>query len=74
MTMMSLAASLKFKWGIVEAVAAGATREAPVSCGCRIVARTQIMKLGSLFKLDVPVFFCVKRQSACDPASLPASD
>jgi len=74
MTMMSLAASRKFKWGIVEAVVAGATREAPVSCGCRIVARTQIMKLGSLFKLDVPVFFCVKRLSACDPASLPARD
>ena len=39
MTMISLAASRKFKWGIVEAVVAGATREAPVSCGCRIVAR-----------------------------------
>jgi len=74
MTMMSLAASRKFKRGIAEAVVAGSTREAPVSCGCRIVARTQIMKRGSLFKLDVPVFFCVKRLSACDPASLRARD
>jgi len=74
MTMMGLAASRKFKGGIVEAVVAGATREVPVSCGCRIVARTQIMRLGSLLKLDVPVFFCVKRLSACDPASLPARD
>ena len=74
MTMMSLAASRKFKWGIVEAVVAGATREAPVSCACRIVARTQIMKQGSLFKLDVPVFFCVKRLSACNPASLPSRE
>jgi len=72
--MMSLAASRKLKWGIVEAVVAGATREAPVSCACRFVARTQIMKRGSLFKLDVPVFFCVKRLSACDPASLPARE
>jgi len=72
--MMSLAASRKFKWGIVEAVVAGATREAPVSCACRIVARTQTMKRGSLFKMDVPVFFCVKRLSACDPASLPARE
>ena len=61
---MSLAASRKFKRGIVEAVVAGATCEAPVSCGCCIVARTQIMKLGSLFKLDVPVFVCVERLSA----------
>jgi len=72
--MMSLAASRKFKWGIVEAVVAGETREAPVSCACRIVARTQIMKRGSLFKLDVPVFFCVKRLSACGPASLRARE
>jgi len=72
--MMSLAASRKFKWGIVEAVVAEATREATVSCGCRIVARTQIMSLGSLFKLDLPVFFCVMRLRACDPASLPARD
>jgi len=74
MTMMSLSASRKFKWGIVEAVVAGATREAPVSSGCCIVARTQIIKRGSLFKLDVPVFFCVKRLSARDLASLPARD
>jgi len=72
--MMSLAARRKFKWGIVEAVVAGAAREAPVSCGCRIDARTQIMKQGSLLKLDVPVFSCVNRLSACDPASLPARD
>jgi len=72
--MMSLPASRKMKWGIVEAVVAGAPREVPVSCGCRIVARTQIMKQVSLFKLDVPVFFCVKRLSACDPASLLARD
>jgi len=37
--MMSLAARRKFKLGIVEAVVAGAAREAPVSCGCRIDAR-----------------------------------
>jgi len=54
--MMSFAASRMFKWGIVEAVVAGAAGEVPVSCGCRIVARTQIMKRRSLFKLDVPVF------------------
>ena len=74
MSMMSLAACRKFKWGIVEAVVAGAAREAPVPCACRIVERTQIMKRGSLFKLDVPVFFCVKLLSACDPASLPARE
>jgi len=39
MTKMSRAASRKFKWGIAEAVVAGSTREPPVSCGCRIVAR-----------------------------------
>ena len=72
--MMSLEASRQFRWGIVEAVVAGATREAPVSCECRILARTHIRKGGSLFKLDVPVIFCVRGLSACDPPLLPARD